>query len=148
MPPRQNCNLHTPVRQFISKGGGFGSFSKLYSLVPYQTYISVSHDVRHFTQFFQSPSCPSLWWNAQRVYRLWFRWQLFRANEKRACLCSSSQIQFPQQSVLISLPVLPQRPQRAFSGLVLDAPFGMCFLSRRMKKSPARGPSVRWISLL
>lgn len=59
--------------------GGFSSFVKLYSFVPYQTYISVSELDRHFAHVIQSPLCPSLWWNEQSVKREWLREQLLRA---------------------------------------------------------------------
>lgn len=89
------------------------SFSKLYSLVPYQTYISVSKPPRHLRHSLQWPGCSSAEWYPQRVYRRWFRWQLLRAYENRTYRSSSSQIQLPQHSAFVRFPLLPQRPQRS-----------------------------------
>src|SRR3989304_10413889 len=52
-----------------SYAGGFASFSKLYSLVPYHTYISISKDCLHSGQSLQWPGWPSLGWEGQRGYR-------------------------------------------------------------------------------
>ncbi len=64
--------------------GGCSSFSKLYSFVPCQTYISKSfvNASRHCAHVFQSPGCSSVWWNPQSVNRRWFRAQQLRAYEK------------------------------------------------------------------
>jgi hypothetical protein len=45
-----------------SYSGGFSSRSKLYSFVPYHTYISVSKLSRQAAHTFQSPEWLSLWW--------------------------------------------------------------------------------------
>ena len=77
-----------------------------------QTYISVSKSSWHSGQSCHAPACPSSWWCAHRVYRLWFRWQLFVSYENKTYWSSSSQIHWPQHSVFVNLPVFPQNPQR------------------------------------
>ena len=81
-PPsgRTICFPHFP--QWVGwKGGGLFSVVKLCSLVPYQTYISISClklDM-HFLHACHSPVCSSQAWCPQSVNRLWFLEQLFLA---------------------------------------------------------------------
>jgi hypothetical protein len=77
------CAVRTARRVSARISGGVASVSKLYSFVPYHTYISVSKDSRQAAHVFQSPVCSSLWWDAHSVKREWLWQQLFLAYEKR-----------------------------------------------------------------
>ena len=60
-PPLPSTMTCPHFEHFVGvKDGGSGIFSKLYSLVPYQTTISGSKSERHFLHVFQSPLWPSL----------------------------------------------------------------------------------------
>lgn len=125
-PPSGKINLLPHLEQYVSsKAGGFGSFSKLYSFVPYQTYISGSKSSRHFLQVFQSPLCSSAWCEPQSVNRLWLREQISREYENIIYSFSLPHIQLPQHSVLnLGFFDLPHNPH---GGVVIFCIFFVTF---------------------